>query len=242
VTSRTYRLASTQGMTNDQAPMTKQNDPPSPQSLALSPSSIDPENQYYWRANPRRLEAEAVRDATLFVAGSLDVTRGGPDLDQTSGLTVPRRSIYFRSSKEKKMEFLSLFDSANPVECYRRSESIAPQQALAMANSTLTLAQSRVLAKKLSDALGNVAVAEAPRKFVEGAFVRILSREPTADELATCLEFLTEQAAKLADAKALTAFSAGPAAEVPPATDPAQRARENLVHVLLNHNDFVTVR
>ena len=239
VTSRTYRLASSTGFRVQGSDEPSLN--PEPRTLSPSPS-IDPENQYYWRANPRRLEAEAVRDATLFVAGSLDVTRGGPDLDQTSGLTVPRRSIYFRSSKEKKMEFLSLFDSANPVECYRRSESIAPQQALAMANSTLTLAQSRVLAKKLSDALGNVAAEEAPRTFVERAFVRILSREPTAEELATCLEFLTEQAAKLADAKALTAFSAGPAAEVPPAADPAQRARENLVHVLLNHNDFVTVR
>jgi Protein of unknown function (DUF1553)/Protein of unknown function (DUF1549)/Planctomycete cytochrome C len=226
VTSRTYRLASTVGqMTNDQGPMTK-----------------DPENLYYWRANPRRLEAEAVRDATLFVAGSLDLARGGPDLDQTSGLTVPRRSIYFRSSKEKKMEFLSLFDSANPVECYRRSESIAPQQALAMANSTLTLAQSRILAKKLSDSLGNVAAEEAPRRFVASAFVRILSREPTEAELTTCLDFLKEQAAKLADPKSLTAFSAGPTASVPPATEPVQRARENLVHVLLNHNDFVTVR
>ena len=26
------------------------------------------------------------------------------------------------------------------------------------------------------------------------------------------------------------------------ADDPAMRARENLVHVLMNHNDFVTVR
>ena len=34
----------------------------------------------------------------------------------------------------------------------------------------------------------------------------------------------------------------GPEAIVPPAADPAQRARENLVHVLFNHNDFVTVR
>jgi hypothetical protein len=242
VTSRVYRLRSSAefGVRNAESqPAIPAN---TPHSALHTPQSVDPENLYYWRANPRRLEAEAVRDATLYVAGSLDATRGGPDLDQNSGLTVPRRSIYFRSSKEKKMEFLSLFDSANPVECYRRSESIAPQQALAMANSTLTLAQSRVLAKKLSDSLGNIAADEAPRRFVERAFVRILSREPTAEESATCLEFLTEQATKLADAKSLTAFSAGPAAAVPPAADPAQRARENLVHVLLNHNDFVTVR
>ena len=225
VMSRAYRLSSTQGMTNDQEPMTK-----------------DPENLYYWRANPRRMEAEIVRDATLYVAGSLDATRGGPDLDQASGLTVARRSIYFRASKEKRMEFLSLFDSANPVECYRRSESIAPQQALAMANSTLTLAQARLLAKKISDSLGNIAAEEAQSKFVEQAFVRILCRQPTEDERKTCLEFLAEQATRLADPKSLTAFSSGPAASVAPSSDPQQRARENLVHVLFNHNDFVTVR
>jgi hypothetical protein len=98
------------------------------------------------------------------------------------------------------------------------------------------------LAKKLSDSLGNVAAEEAPKRFVADAFVRILCRQPTDAELATCLEFLDSQAAKLADPKSLTAFSSGPAATVPPSSDPAQRARENLVHVLLNHNDFVTVR
>jgi hypothetical protein len=237
--SRTYRLASTQGLTNDEAPMTKQ--VPNPQSPNAN-SVIDPENVFYWRANPRRMEAEIVRDATLYVAGSLDVTRGGPDLDQASGLTVPRRSIYFRSSKEKRMEFLSLFDSANPVECYRRSESIAPQQALAMANSTLTLAQARLLARKISDSLGNVAAEEVSKTFIEAAFARILCRPPTAEEMTTCVKFLAEQSARLADPKSLTAFSSGPAASVPPSTDPQQRARENLVHVLFNHNDFVTVR
>ncbi len=239
VTSRTYRLASTQGMTNDQAPMTKQILNPKSQILN---ATIDPENLYYWRANPRRMEAEAVRDATLFLAGSLDETRGGPELDQNQGLTSPRRSLYFRSSKEKKMQFLAMFDSANPVECYRRTESIAPQQALALANSTLSLAQSRVLAKKLSDSTGNVAVEDAPRQFVERAFITVLCREPTEEELATCIEFLTEQAKQLADPKSLTAFSAGPAASIPPSSDPQHRARENLVHVLFNHNDFVTVR
>jgi hypothetical protein len=230
VTSKTYRLASSEprGLT------------PRPEESANA--KIDPENKYYWRANPRRLEAEIVRDATLAVAGSLDPAMGGPEVDQNAGLTNGRRSVYFRSTKEKKMTFLSLFDSPNVVECYRRSESIAPQQALAMANSPLTLAQSRVLAKKLSDSLGNVAAEEAPKKFVTNAFVRILCREPSGEELQACLEFLTEQSKRLSDAGTLSAFTAGAAAAVPPSSEPAQRARENLVHVLLNHNDFVTVR
>jgi len=150
--------------------------------------------------------------------------------------------LYFRATKEKKVEFLSLFDSANPVECYRRSESIAPQQALAMANSTLTLAQARILAKKISDSLTDASADEAPLRFVQSAFMRILCREPTDEEMKTCLSFLAEQTAALAEPKSLTAFSAGPAATAPPSSDPSQRARENLVHVLFNHNDFVTVR
>jgi hypothetical protein len=140
------------------------------------------------------------------------------------------------------MQFLSLFDSANPVECYRRSESIAPQQALAMANSTLTLAQARLLAKQIGDSFGNVAAEEREARFIEEAFVRILCRQPSEDELKACLEFLTEQSVALANPESLTAFASGPAATVPPSSDPAQRARENLIHVLFNHNDFVTVR
>ena len=91
------------------------------------------------------------------------------------------------------MQFLAMFDSPNPVECYRRSESIAPQQALAIANSTLTLAQSRILAKKLSDSLGNISADEASPKFVEAAFIRILCRQPTAEESKECVTFLAEQ-------------------------------------------------
>ncbi|HUE69947.1 MAG TPA: DUF1549 domain-containing protein [Pirellulaceae bacterium] len=247
VMSKTYRLASSasggrQSPKGQESGARSQEPGARSQEPGRSNAQIDSENKYYWRANPRRLEAEIVRDATLFVAGSLDPAMGGPEIDQNAGLTNGRRSVYFRSTKEKKMTFLSLFDSANVVECYRRSESIAPQQALAMANSPLTLAQSRLLAKKLSDSLGNVAAEEGPKQFVEGAFVRILCREPSGEELQACLEFLAEQSQRLSDASSLSAFTAGAAALVPPSSDPAQRARENLVHVLMNHNDFVTVR
>jgi hypothetical protein len=244
VTSRAYRLASSQAVSVQRSGFSEKQDESTllnPEPRTLNPK-LDPENLYYWRFNPRRMEAEAVRDATLSVAGSLNLTRGGPDLDPNQGLTTPRRSLYFRATKEKKVEFLSLFDSANPVECYRRSESIAPQQALAMANSTLTLAQARTLAKKISDSLADSSADEAPRLFVKAAFVRMLCREPTDEEMKTCLSFLVEQTAVLADPKSLTAFTAGPAATAPPSSDPSQRARENLVHVLFNHNDFVTVR
>jgi uncharacterized protein DUF1553/uncharacterized protein DUF1549/cytochrome c len=202
----------------------------------------DPENLFLWRANPRRMEAEAVRDSTLCVAGALDATMFGPELDQNAGMTVPRRSVYFRSSKEKKVTFLEMFDSPNVTDCYRRSETVVPQQALAMINSSLTLAQARRLAGALATELNTQTVPESLTVFVDAAFERILCRPPTADERTACLEFLATQTGRFADPKALVAFTAGGENTVKPAADPYQRARENLIHVLLNHNDFLTVR
>ena len=202
----------------------------------------DPENRLLWRMNPRRMEAEVVRDSTLAVAGSLDETMFGPDLDQNTGLTVLRRSIYFRSSKEKKVTFLEMFDSPNVTDCYRRSETVVPQQALAMVNSSLSLAQARRLAAALAGEHQTGSDSESLKKFTEAAFARILCRPPNDEELSTCLEFLTTQSQRLANPTALAAFVSTDANPVKPATDPLARARENLVHVLLNHNDFVTVR
>src|SRR5207249_1645452 len=102
-----------------------------------------PDNRYLWRMNTRRMEAEVVRDSVLYVAGQLDLTMGGPELDHNLGLTTKRRSLYYRHAAEKQMEFLLIFDAASVNECYRRAESVVPQQALAMANSSLVLAQSR---------------------------------------------------------------------------------------------------
>ena len=99
---------------------------------------------------PRRAEAEVVRDCLFAVAGSLDSTMGGPAIDHQAGLTVPRRSLYFQHAAEKQMEFLQIFDAAGVTECYRRKESILPQQALALANSDLSLRQARRLARTLS--------------------------------------------------------------------------------------------
>ncbi len=177
---------------------------------AADPAGLakDPENQVLWRMNVRRMESEAVRDGVLYLSGALDATRGGPELDPESALTGTRRSLYYRHAPEKQAEFLRLFDAANMNECYERSESIIPQQALALANSMLVEAQSKTLAGKLStEAPGDAA-------YVELAFVTILSRPPSDAERRECAEFL----------------KGGP------------RSREGLVHVLYNHNDFVTIR
>jgi mono/diheme cytochrome c family protein len=210
--------------------------------LAAGDKKIDPDNVYLWRMNVRRMEAEIVRDSTLAVAGQLDPKMAGPEIDEGTGMTNGRRSLYFRNSKEKKMTFLDLFDRPNVVECYRRAESIVPQQALAMANSPLSLAQSRVLARVLSEQVGTDATPERIAAFVDAAFQRILNRAATADERAECAAFLSAQAERFTQPSSLTPFTAGEASPVAASADPHQRARENLVHVLLNHNDFLTVR
>ncbi len=208
-----------------------------PQSEIRNLQSADPDNTLLWRANVRRMEAEVVRDALLAASGNLDLTMGGRELDHTQGLTSRRRSLYFRHAREKQMEFLQIFDAANPEECYRRRDSIRPQQTLAMMNSPLAVAQSRLLAARLAPA--GASVDEAA--FILAAFETILARRPSAAEAAECLQFLDRQAELLAEPEKLELLD-NAANAVAASSDPRQRARENLVLVLFNHNDFVTIR
>jgi hypothetical protein len=190
--------------------------------------------------NARRLEAEAVRDAMFYLAGSLDLTRGGPDIDCQLAATVPRRSIYLRHAYEKQAKLLELFDGASVNECYRRSESVVPQQALALANSELSLGQARRLAQRLQDLAAKDSAPD--QAFINLTFQQILNRKATDPEREECAKFLASQAELLREPGGLTQFAGGAQVSVAPATDPDQRARENLTHVLLNHNDFITIR
>ena len=99
-------------------------------------------------------------------------------------------------------------------------------------NSGLTLDNARLIAEQLSASDGD---------FLSAAFETVLSRRPTDAEVVRCNTFL-EQHVKLLNEGATEKFVAGGTAKRAPAADPEMRARENLVHVLLLHNDFVTVR
>jgi hypothetical protein len=191
----------------------------------------DVDNIYIWRFPTNRMEAEVVRDSLLYVAGELDTAIGGVEIPQDQGLVSKRRSLYFSHHGEARVEFLDLFDAANPCDAYRRTASVLPQQALALANSDLALRLSRVLAAKLAMA------AKADDDFVTAAFEQVLGRPPRDAEQAASVAFLTRQRALFAENAAdLKAAPGGPSA------DPALRARENLVLALFNHTDFVTVR
>jgi len=188
------------------------------------------------------MEAEAVRDDVLYVAGQLDETHGGAEIDQNLALTSHRRSLYLRHAAEKQAEFLQIFDGASVTECYERKQSVMPQQALALANSELTIVQARVLARALYTQIG-----KDPIAFIREAFVRVLSRPPTADELKLCSQFLEETTRRFTTSPGTVTASAPPTktTEVPtnvPSADPALHAREDLTLILFNHNDFVTIR
>jgi hypothetical protein len=191
VTSAAYRMASTPDPAN---------------------AKIDPDNQFLWRMPSRRMEGELVRDNLLFVAGDLDATMGGPDIDHTQGLTSKRRSIYLRSAAEKEVEFLKIFDGPSVTECYMRRPSVVPQQALALANSELALREAKALAEKIRE--------ERAGGFVAAAYRRVLARDPKPEEEKLCADFLAAEEKKSS----------------------RERARQNLVLVLFNHNDFVTIR
>ena len=197
--------------------------------------AIDPENRFLWRMNPRRMEAEVVRDSLLCLAGLLDLERGGPELPAKDADKIFRRSLYFKHSGVDVASMLAEFDSASVIECYRRRESVVPQQALTLTNSPLAKKASRLIARGLSTSLEEV-------EFITAAYETMLSRRPTPEERRSCSDFLREQAKLLGDPDKLTSFSSGAKTVPPPSDDPQQRVRENLVHVLLNHNDYVTIR
>lgn len=178
---------------------------------AAATLAADPDNACYWRMNPRRLESQAVRDSLLHVAGRLDLRQGGPSVDPGKEESSPRRAIYFTQSADIEHRFLAAFDNSNVLECYRRQESIVPQQALALANSKLT--------RECADALAKRTESLPDAEFIEHAFLVLLSRAPTPEERAACVEGLAE----------FTKLN-------------ATRARTLVLQALMNHNDFVTLR
>jgi hypothetical protein len=175
---------------------------------------IDPDNIYLWRMPSRRMEAELVRDNLLYTAGDLDPAMGGPDIDNNLGLASKRRSLYLRIAAEKDVEFLRIFDGPTVTECYARRPTVVPQQALALANSELSLAEAHRLSEKLSTTASDDA------QFVADAIERIFARRPKEDEAKLCRAFLQEQSRQ----------------------GSPERARQELVLVLFNHNDAITIR
>jgi hypothetical protein len=205
VTSQAYRRASSVGDAKHEA-------------------AVDPENKLLWRMNAGRMEAEVVRDSLLYAAGRLEMKMGGQELENNEALKTFRRSLYYATYPEEggKSDFGVLFDGPEALECYRRTRSVVPQQALALTNSELV----HELSAGLAESVWNETTVDVNRSsaFIAAAFERILSRAPSGAEATACAAFLAKQAGPM------------------PTPEREMAARESLVRALLNHNDFVTIR
>ena len=144
--------------------------------------SKDGENRYYWRYNRRRLDAEALRDSILAVAGALDPTVGGPSVDWNDD--NHRRSVYGKVSRFKVDTYLSLFDFPDPASTSeQRNTTMVPLQRLFFMNSSFVYKQ----ASKLSE---TVAGEKDDSARIHEAYERLFGRTPSEKELRLGLDFL----------------------------------------------------
>lgn len=163
------------------------------QSTAASAEKleIDPENQWFWRFTPRRLEAEIVRDSMLAVSGQLDEKMFGPG---TLKPDQSRRSIYFMIKRSRLVPMMQIFDQPEPLSSQgsRPSTTIAPQALLFM-NNRQVVKWAAGFAKSLDPSNAELTV--------QGLYQRALGRAPNESELQSSIEFLRQQAASYGNDK-----------------------------------------
>jgi hypothetical protein len=172
-----------------------------PDAIALE---ADPENRWLWRMNPRRLEAEALRDAVLAVSGTLDmspaeksvVTKiGNGDIGRTLktnsfAVDHTKRSVYLPIVRGVVPEMLRIFDFPEPsIIAGSRDVTTVPTQALYMMNSPFVVEQSREMADRLLTERDD----DAGR--IDLAYQLSLGRSATRQEIERSLIFIHEACA-----------------------------------------------
>lgn len=177
LTSSTYRQAST---------------------LPATAEKQDPENRLLSHMPLRRLEAEAVYDSLLLVAGRFDETRFGPPdpVDaRGDGLVTPlptergyRRSIYVRQRRSQVPTLLENFDlpQMNPA-CVERNESVVASQALHLLNNGMVAELAEAFAERVRQEAGDDSA-----RHVERVYAIALSRPPSAEEKKITIQALAE--------------------------------------------------
>jgi hypothetical protein len=194
-------------------------------------AKLDPDNRMLSRFPLRRLDAEAVRDALLSVAGDLDLRIGGPYVPSKrakDGIVevvetqdgAKRRSIYLQQRRTQVVTLLQLFDAPSIVgTCSTRTTSTVPLQSLALLNSKFVRDRARSFEQRLTKEAGADAKAR-----LHLAFRLACGRPPDADESAAAHVFLAAQRNAYADAK-----------------DREQRAWTDLCQMVLASNAFLYV-
>ncbi|MDC0936333.1 PSD1 and planctomycete cytochrome C domain-containing protein [Pirellulales bacterium] len=182
-------------------------------SSASRPEGVaaDPDNDWFWRFDPRRLSAEELRDSILAINGSLNRQVYGPSIypklsqEVLQGQSRPghgwetstpeqqnRRSVYIHVKRSLLEPMLSAFDFPDPDStCEARFMTLQPGQALALLNSDLIHEQAQRLVESIGGAdLPNEAI-------VQKTVSAVLSRAATVEEVAEGDELI--QALETAD-------------------------------------------
>lgn len=204
--------------------------------------AADESNALLWRQNPRRLEAEAIRDTWLAVSGSLNLARGGPSVYPTLPPEVHttqdsagkgwqdspvdeqnRRSVYLVVKRALKVPLLECLDFANSTSAQgeRPVTTVAPQ-ALMLLNDPFARARARAFAERLTREAGPGDDAR-----VRLAFRLAMQRPPTENEVGAARRLLAAQRAE---------GSASPARQ-----DAQHAAWESLCRAILNLNEVIHV-
>ncbi|HRQ90200.1 MAG TPA: DUF1553 domain-containing protein, partial [Bacteroidia bacterium] len=229
------------------------------QSSSLQPAAlaIDPANRLLASQNPRRLEAEFVRDNALAIAGLLRLDEiGGPSTKpyQPEGyyaaLQFPnrdyiadtderqwRRGVYTHWQRTFLHPMMANFDAPARDECAAaRTLSNTPQQALTLLNDPAFVEAARVFAERLLKEK-----AEDDRARLAVAFQLAMNREPKAKELESLAGFLTKQRDEYRqtpeEAAKLVAIGIAPKADI----DPVEHAAwTQVARALLNAQETIT--
>ena len=156
------------------------------QSNATNDANVkaDSQNHLWWRHPTRRLEAEAIRDNLLAVAGSLDLKMYGPGtLDGNS----PRRSVYLTVKRSQMIPFLQMFDVPEALQSIgERSVTTVPTQSLAFMNSPIVRGAAQKLAVRVR--------AKTNEESIEQAYLIALARRPSDGERQRMTSFIARQA------------------------------------------------
>ena len=165
----------------------------------------DPDNRYLSRMSRRRLDADAIRDSVLSVAGTLNTKMGGvgviPPLSKEAILAArmphlwpanpdpaehTRRSVYMQMKRSMALPMLQIFDAPDSAgSCARREISTVAPQALAMMNSSFMTLQADAFATRIREQAGNESSAA-----VELGWRLALGRPPTDPEREMALGYL----------------------------------------------------
>jgi hypothetical protein len=166
--------------------------------------AIDAANRLLWRQNPRRIEAEAVRDSVLAVSGKLNMEMGGPGFEDFEYVdayapiytyitpdqpALWRRSIYRYIVRTTPDQFMTTLDCPDPANLTpRRLTTTTPLQSLVLYNNEFMLRQARYFAERIKRESG-----PAARDHVRRAFALAFGRAPTAEEAELGSQFIEDE-------------------------------------------------